>query len=336
VSPPAQLWPAGAATGLGSLPGTDPVESSRLVLGEVASLPYLPELPGRGLGADLVGRTAALLVDLPTEWKPHGWTLASHAGRDLARARDHLNRDLDAFTEQAGVLDLVKVQVCGPLTLAAQVELPNLHKALTDHGAFQDLSASLAEGVRLHLADLRRRLPGAAIVLQVDEPSMPAVLAGQVPTPSGYGTVRALDPATALGVLTAVLDVAPPGGRVVHCCARDTPIELIASAGADAVAVDSSLLDKAALDALGQFVDDGGALWLGIVPGADGPIDFNRARRRVTGLWNKLGFNPDLLAARVVPTPTCGLAGASPPYTRRVMALLRDVGRSLVEGAPGA
>ena len=32
-----------------------------------------------------------MLVDLPVEWQPHGWTLASHPGRDLGRARDYCN-----------------------------------------------------------------------------------------------------------------------------------------------------------------------------------------------------------------------------------------------------
>ena len=60
-------WPAGAATGIGSLPGTDIAEAQRVVLGELPDLPHLPELPDRGPGADMIGRSAALLVDLPVE-----------------------------------------------------------------------------------------------------------------------------------------------------------------------------------------------------------------------------------------------------------------------------
>ena len=41
-------WPPGAATGIGSLPGTDPAEATALVLGELPDLPHLPELPGAG------------------------------------------------------------------------------------------------------------------------------------------------------------------------------------------------------------------------------------------------------------------------------------------------
>jgi hypothetical protein len=325
-------WPPGAATGLGSLPGTDPVEAVRLVLGEVPDLPYLPELPGRGFGADMVARTGALLVDFPLEWQPHGWTVTSHPGRDLARARDHLRRDLDALTEQAQGVPLLKVSVCGPMTLGAGLELPNLHKVLTDPGAFRDLAESLTEGTRLLLAELASRLPGTAFVLQADEPGLPQVLSGQVPTPSGYGTVRSLPRSVAGPALASLLAVAPAGHRVVHCCAGQVPYDLLASSGASAVSVDAALITNASVDALGELVEAGVALWLGVVPGTDAQLSADAARERIRQLWSKLGFDPGLLAGAVVPTPSCGLAGASMPYARRVMTILNEVGSSLRDG----
>lgn len=324
-------WPAGAATGIGSLPGTDIAEAVRLVLGELPALPHLPELPARGPGADLIGRGCALLVDLPTELLPHGWTLTGRAGRDLARARDHLQRDLDTLIELAGGAPVLKVQLPGPLTLAATVELPNLHKVLTDLGAFRDLSESLAEGARLHLATLAAGLPGTALVLQVDEPALPAVLAGRVPTPSGYGTVRALPPPLAESALAGLLSVAPVGCRVVHCCAAEVPYPLLRAAGADAVSLDASLLSDDRLDQLAEFVDTGGSAWLGVLPGTDAPISLAGARSAVRALWGKLGFSPALLAERVVVTPCCGLAGASQAYLRRAMSILRDTAAALSE-----
>jgi len=325
-------WLAGAATGIGSLPGTDPDEAVRLVLGEVADLPYLPELPGRGFGADLIARAGALLVDLPLEWQPHGWTVTSSPGRDLARARDHLHRDLDALTEQAQGVPLLKVSVCGPMTLGAALELPNLHKVLTDHGAFRDLAGSLAEGTRLLLADLATNLPGTAIVLQVDEPGLPQVLAGQVPTPSGYGTVRSLPRSVAGPALAGLLEVAAPGHRVVHCCDSRVPFDLLASSGASAVSVDAGLVSDAHLDSLGELVEAGVSLWLGVFPGTDAPISTARAREQLRVLWAKLGFEPARLAGAVVPTPACGLAGASLPYTRTVMSALTELGAALRDG----
>jgi Cobalamin-independent synthase, Catalytic domain len=177
-------WPAGSVTAIGSMPGTDPVDAAALVFGELPDLPYLPELPDRGPGADLIGRGASLLLDLPVELVPSGWRLTAHRGLDLRRARDLLAWDLDALESAAQGYDgALKLQVAGPWTLAASVELPSGHKVISDAGAVRDLVSSLAEGLAAHLAAVRAQVPGAAPVLQLDEPSLPAVLAGRIPTP---------------------------------------------------------------------------------------------------------------------------------------------------------
>lgn len=326
-------WVPGAVTGIGSLPGTDPVDAAALVFGELPDLPHLAELPDRGPGAAMIGRSAALLMEMPVEIVPSGWRLAAHAGRDLRRARDDLARDLDALEEQAvGYVGPLKLQVAGPWTLAAALELPSGHKLVTDHGAVRDLIASLAEGARTHLADVVARVPGATPVLQLDEPALPAVLGGRVATPSGYGTVRSVEADTAEQALGDVLAVAPPGGRVVHCCAPDAPLGLLRGSGADALALDASLLDRRHYDDLGAAIDAGLSLWLGVVAATGREPSLDRARSTIGGLWNELGFASELLASSVVPTPECGLAGASPERVRRALAVLRDCGRWLADG----
>jgi hypothetical protein len=321
-------WPAGAATGIGSLPGTDVDEALRIVLGELPDLPHLPELPARGAGADMIGRGATFLAELPVEIQPSGWRLTARPGRDLRRARDFLERDLDALEAAAeGYAGTLKVQVVGPWTLAASVELHSGHRVVADHGATRELAQSLAEGLSAHLADVARRVPAATIVTQFDEPSIPAVLRGRVPTPSGYGTVRAVEASVVEQTLSDVLAVVPDGRRVVHCCAADIPVTLLRGAGADAISLDASLL--LATDAVGEAVEAGTSLWLGVVPGTDATISLDGARDPVRRLWRELGFADEQLATSVVPTPTCGLAGASPAYAQRALSTVRDVGRSL-------
>jgi methionine synthase II (cobalamin-independent) len=318
-------WPAGAVTGIGSLPGTDPDEAARLVFGELPDLPHLAELPARGAGAEMIGRTAALLVDLPAEVVPSGWRLTARPGRDLRRAADYLSWDLDALEAQAnGYEGALKLQLAGPWTLAAGLELPSGHKVLRDLGATRELAESLGEGLRNHLDEVRRRVPGAKLIVQLDEPSLPAVLAGRVPTPSGYGTVAALEETAAEQTLRAVLRIADTA--VVHCCAPDVPIALLQRAGADAISLDAATLAPASNDALGEAIDAGLSVWLGVLPGRDSQITLDDARSRIRTLWQTLGFPPTLLAERVVPTPACGFADASPGYVRRVLSVLRDVG----------
>ncbi len=189
---PQYPWPPGSATGAGSMPGTDPLAAARTVLDELPDLPYLPELPDRGPGADMIGRTAALLAEMPAETTPGGWRLSPRPGRDLRRARALLDQDLDALEEAAaGYEGALKIQVTGPWTLAASLELPaSQEKALTDPGAVADLIASLAEGASAHAADVRRRVPGARLLLQLDEPRLPAVLDGAIPSASGLNRLR--------------------------------------------------------------------------------------------------------------------------------------------------
>jgi hypothetical protein len=97
------------------------------------------------------------------------------------------------------------------------------------------------------------------------------------------------------------------------------------------VSVDLALITSADYDALGEAVDARTSLWLGVLPAVDAEVTLAAARGRVERLWSALGFDPGRLAAAVVPTPACGLAGASPAYARRAMALVRDVGRALLD-----
>ncbi|MGC5329641.1 methionine synthase [Micromonospora sp. DT62] len=326
-------WPAGAATGIGSLPGTDIAEAQRIVLGELPALPHLPELPGRGPGADLIGRTAGLLVELPVELYAARWRIAPRPGRDVRRARDLMERDLDQLAEQAEeYAGPVKIQVGGPLTLAASLELPIGGRMLRDPGAVRDLTNSLAEGLRGHVAAVAHRLPRATVLLQLDEPSLPTVLAGRVPTESGLGAYRAVDPIVAASLLRTVVEAAGVP-TVVHCCAPDVPLELIRSTGAVGVALDLGLVTD--LDPLGEAIDAGLGLLAGAVPTR--PSAAGRAPTsaqvadRVRQLWDRLGFPRRQLAEQVVVTPACGLASATGQYARAVLAACRDAGRRLAE-----
>ena len=323
-------WPTAAATGVGSLPGTDPQEAVRMVLGELPDLPFLPELPGRGPHGDLTGRTTALLADLHVDLQPSGWRITSRPSRDGTRARDLLSRDLDALEETEARPTWLKVQAAGPWTLAATVELSRGDRMLADPGAVEDLTASLAEGLTQHLADLARRLPGTTLLLQLDEPALPGVLTAQIPTASGFGRLRAPDRQTAVERLRTVLAVTEH--TAVHCCAAQPPVAVLTDAGAGAVSVDASLLTPRDDDDLGSAVEQGVRLLLGLVPGTDADLsDLSRRMRGATELWRRLGFPAEQLPETVVVTPSCGLAGASPSYAPAPLAACVEIARRLGE-----
>ncbi|HWB36282.1 MAG TPA: methionine synthase [Rugosimonospora sp.] len=346
-------WPVGAATGVGSLPGTDIVEAVRTVAGELPDLPYLPELPARGPGAGMIGRTAGLLVGLPVDLYVGRWRMTARPGIDVRRIADLLERDLDALTDVASdYAGPVKIQAAGPWTLAAGIDRQTGGAVLGDHGAVRDLAASLAEGLAAHAAEVGRRVPGARVLLQLDEPGLPAVLAGRVRTESGLYTLRAVSAETARSALRQV----------------------IGASGAVAVGLDLALLGD--LDPLGEAVDGGLGLFAGAVPtsppargagvrDAAGARDAAEARdaagggdrssdrpgddepgtraagldraaaERVLDVWRKLGFPLKPLPEQVVVTPACGLAGASPAYARAATTAVREAARRLVDAALG-
>lgn len=336
-------WSAGSATGIGSLPGTDLAEALRTVLGELPDLPHLPELPARGPSAAITGRTAALLAGLSVELHPSGWRFCNHPGLDARRATAMLRSDLDLLEELAADHDgPLKLQAAGVWTLAATTETRSGNKALADAGARRDLAESLAEGLTAHVAEVARRLPRASLVLQLDEPALPSVLAGRIPTASGFSTLSAVpapDAADLLGRVVHAVRTATGVPVAVHCCAPGVPVDLLRRAGADAIALDTALLTKAQYDPLAEAVETGASLWLGATAalppeprpaGLSGVAGSVRADgERLLRLWRDLGLDPDQLAGSVVVTPACGLAGASPAYARAVLERVRQVGAGL-------
>jgi methionine synthase II (cobalamin-independent) len=313
------------ATGIGSMPGEDFPDAFHTVLGEVGDLPFVPELPDRGVQAEMIGRSLALLDGLHVDLQPAGWRLTSGESRDHRRARRLLAQDLDTVEELLPPATLVlKQQVAGPWTLAAMMERPRGDRLLADHGARRELAESLAEGIAHHISDLRRRAPHASFVIQVDEPALPAVLAGAVPTASGFGKHRRVYASDADRLLRVVTEAIARSGAasIVHCCAAHVPVELLAGAGFGAIAFDAALAkpDETWAAAFESGVD----LWPGAVPTSGALPSPTDLRRQVDRWFADLGFDDSAYGERTVITPGCGLVGVSPSEARAALALAQQ------------
>lgn len=311
-------------TGVGSLPGTDYPAAVRLVMDVLAAdggVPHLPELPARGPWASMVGRGTAVLTELSADLAAGQWRLSDHPGVDQRRARATLRDDLDRFQEDAhDYTGTVKLQVAGPWTLAASLFLPLGGRVLGDRAARRDLAQSLADGVVELLAQIGRRLPSATIVLQVDEPSLPAVLTGAVPTEGGYFRHRAVHPPEVAEALRPLAEAAASG--LLHCCASGLDVGLVTAAGFAAVSLDQGLIED--VDVLAAAVDDGMGLHLGCLPTSGAYRDWrpDDLVTRVLSLLRPLELGP-ALADRLVLTPACGLAGFDPRQASAALAALR-------------
>ncbi len=329
--------PTGVATGVGSWPGTDPREAAATIVGELPALAHLPELPARGVGSDMVGRASALLVDMQFDTTTRGYRLSARPGSTARRAHDLLRTDLDALEEiwetagLTGTGRTVKVQSVGPLTLAAHLELANGHRVLTDSGAVRDLTESLAEGLRNHGAEVGKRL-GADIVVQLDEPSLGAVLEGSLRGASVLNTVRAVPEPEALSILDTVV-TAQTGPVLIHCCAAPPPLPFLRGSAAAAIGFDMTTVATGNLDAIGELLDAGKYLAVGLVPTSAPPTPPSWRGLAEPGvrLVDRLGFPRRTLTDRILVTPTCGLGAAPLTWARRALDLSREVARAYAD-----
>ena len=316
-----------AATGIGSWPGTSPRLAAEVVIGELHTLPHLVELPARGVGADMIGRAGALLVDIGIDTVPRGYRIAAGRSAVMRRAASLLDEDLDALEEaweKAGLRGggrTVKVQAPGPITLAAQLELPGGHRAITDAGAVRDLAMSLAEGVGAHRAQVARRLD-TAVVVQFDEPMLPAALSGRLTGVTSLTPVQPVEESVATDLLNDC--VATAGADVVlHSCASELPWKMLERSTIHAVSVDASTLRAADLDGVGEFIESDRTVMLGVVPNAapEARPSAEEIAKAAVAVTDRLGFARSVLRERIGITPACGLAGATVQWARTAVEL---------------
>jgi methionine synthase II (cobalamin-independent) len=281
----------------------------------------------------MIGRGAGLLADLKVDLQPMGWRFVDRAGRDSHRTSALLREDLDELAEAFDGYDGdLKVQIAGPWTLASSIWLHRGERSVVDVGATRDLIGSLAEGLRAHLGELARLVPKANLVVQIDEPGLPSVLSGQLPTASGFGRIRAIDPTVAAEGLRDVVAAAGDRHTVVHCCAPDVPLVLLRNTGVKAVSLDTTLLGPKGWESVAATVESGVELWAGVVPTDETRAKVTDVIDPLVEAWRRVGL-PLADLSQVTLTPACGLAGLTPPGARSAQRLAVDAARALTETA---
>lgn len=312
------------STGIGSWPGTEMLDAIKIAFAECPELPFLPELPERGPQAALIGRGTAMLSGLGVELHANGWRLTDNSGRDHRRAQASIRSDLDLLEEVAqGYVGPVKIAAAGPSTLAASLEHPRGDKVIADPGARREVSQSLAEGLAIMTAELRRRLPDLTVIIQLDEPLLPAVLGGAVPTASGLARHRRVDlpeASASIGAITERLKTSDVE-TWVHCCAAGVPIDLLRGAGVAAVLVDLDQLVGADWDAIGPALEEGLLLGLGALP-TNRRSTADQVADRVLKSLRALDLAPEI-TTRTVLSPACGLAGVRVDHAVQALRTLR-------------
>ncbi len=315
------------ATALGSFSGTGMAATVSGVLGVFPDRAPLPELPERGPHAAMFARTMCLLQDLPFDRQPAGWRLSLGPSLLSRRARRTLLDDIDVMVENIqdwpGTLT---VTTMGPWTLSACVDLPRGGRSIGDGAARRDICQAWIGALSAHIAHVRR-VVGAPVAVQIDEPSLAQVLAGTIPDESGRRTLPAVDGREVRQALGEAVSAARQAGGeivVVHCCATDAPLDLVLDSGVDAPSLDTGTLSDESWERLAQWCSDGGQAWLGILPTDRMEAGKAFMSRQLDETCGRLDLADDA-RDNLVLTPACGLAGVDRAVAWRALAELAEV-----------
>lgn len=320
--------PAGAVTGIGSLPFTDPAEAVDFVAAATPEVPFWPQLPGRDPAEGMITQslslgwrglrrrdgTVSLFVDEADLPDFKAALRAAHP--DLG---DHEAAGFGAFRRaaRAGAFPtatVVKGQLTGPMTLAwfvicadePVIARPSVVEALADRVVHQATWQVRA-----------LRTLGLPVLIFLDEPAL-AVL-----TQLGTG-------AWAAGVLREVCAAIRLAGAMVgiHCCTVPVDFRLLRDARPDVISFDAW---RATVTTDAQaWWNDGGLTAFGLAPtGPEAPQPGDLVQRWLATA--SLGDDPVSVARHSLVTPTCGLGLTRPDHTERVFALAADTGRLLGE-----
>jgi methionine synthase II (cobalamin-independent) len=171
-------------------------------------------------------------------------------------------------------------------------------------------------------------------VIQLDEPLLPAALAGRLSGVTSLTPVHPVDEALAIELLDMC---AGAGDTAVHCCASDIPWKVFERSGIGGVSVDVAALRAGDLDGLGKFVESGRTVLLGVVP-TSAPANrpaVDEVAKTAAAVTDRLGFPRSVFRERIGVTPACGLAGATPKWARTAIELCQKAADGFAQDPEG-
>src|SRR5580704_16010658 len=303
--------PAGAVTGIGSLPLTSITSAIRSVAEFSPEVPFWPQMPQLSDRESVIGQGLGIVAEL-IEPRNEGYGYQVKEGR-LDLVLEILHRSSGELTpanaagfaafEEAFSSGLfrsavaVKGQIEGPITLSAYL----FHQGrpfLSDPTLFAAIAFHVSQMLAWQIE--RLNASGLPIVLFVDEPALCL-----------EDSADSVSEEQRIDTLAATLENARTRGAYagLHCCAA-RPFERMCRAKPDILSFDADegldlfFTDWHALD----FVQQGGTVAYGLVPTRAGLNAADAASIFIR--WLKaasLAGDPQKFAQRAMITATCGL-----------------------------
>ena len=330
------------ATGIGSLPHTDPAEAVQAVFDSAPDLPYWPQLPKRSPAEGMNEQALAGFPGLRVEGaklrhvQDEAFFLgvekvfaAYEAGQaELAALPPSSASAFEPFAKAVRKRSVrqAKGQLAGPVTVGMAVLGEDGNPILYNDAVRDILTKFLHLRVRWQAERLRQA--GAEPVVFVDEPFL-----------ASFGT-----PFFGWSVeqVRETLEAVAGGAETVgsHCCSNtDWTIFLgcprLAIVSFDAYEFAENFLVYR--DDLAAFLARGGNIAWGIVPTDPDALageTVKRLRERMDGLLRKveaLGFEREQILRQSLITPACGLGTRPAAAAGRALALARDLAADLAK-----
>jgi hypothetical protein len=304
--------PAGAITGIGSLPLVSADSAIQAVAEFSAEIPFWPQLPQLSERESIIGQGLAIVAD-HLEPRNEGYGYQVKEGRIdivleiLHRSNGRLTPEnaagFYAFEKatSSGTFDsarAVKGQIEGPITLSAYL----FHRGrpfLSDPALFSPIAFHVSQIICWQIE--RLEAAGLPVLLFVDEPAL--CLEATVGHATSEGKI--------LDGLAVILEDARVRGAYagLHCCAA-RPLERMRRVKPDIISFDAHEgLDSLFSDShMIDFVHRGGIVAYGIVPTRAGvnAVDSAKIFLRWLQAASHAG-DPQEFAQRAIITATCGL-----------------------------
>ena len=293
--------------GLGELPGASIIAAADIIAGETGDLRQLPILPARGV--DVVGLTTGILPGINVDAGPRSWVLSTRPQLRTRRIWDRVEADLDQCEQAWGTrIDAVKIQVAGPWTLSASIELSNGHRALTDTGALRDLTESLIAGIQEYSADVRARFD-TEVYVQLDEPLLAQVRDGSLPGTSQFDEIPSINDVDLGERLAGVIERAEV--RYLNQTGYPPLWKVAQVAGVETCQVTlDTVRGSEQYDGMGHALAAGMRVGLGMTRAGD-DRDPRHLAVDIARMWDELGLDRTLLTHAVDVHPRNGLANCT-------------------------
>jgi hypothetical protein len=331
-----------AATGIGSVPFTDPDATAASILEHLPEVPFWPQMVRLGFPEEMVAQAARGLPGLKVDLEARTVAVDPDIPREEALARLYEEvwaGDLTPFALEPGeasgffallraapsqsAVQALKGQLSGPVTFAGMVKDLEGKPILFDHELTQAVCQGLARKAVWQAQKFRDL--GKEAVIFFDEPYLTGFGSAYLPISKGE----------VMTILTETLDAVRQAGPVtlgVHCCGN-TDWSLLLETPLDVLSFDSyGYFDSLRLyeKALQGFLGRGGLLAWGLVPTGE-----DLHGESADSLWERFqgqvqqltvpGLATGEILSRSLLTPACGMGYLSPEAATRVLDLLKEM-----------